>query len=507
MSRLALLALLAALAALSPVPTAAQDDAGQPAGLSIQERINQAAPGDTVVIDGGTYRERIVIDRPLMLVGRNWPVIDGGGQGDVVTIAADDVALAGFVIRGSSRALSQEPAAIKADGVDRLSIRGNRIEDSHFGIHVTDSEESAIEDNVIDTGADTPVQRRGHGIYLWQVSRSVVHGNTVRHAADGIHLEFSDDNGVGANTVTGSRYALHLMYAHGNRIIGNTFEDNLAGAVLMFSNNLILKDNELSGNRKGATGAGVLLKDVNDIWAEGNRVLRNKYGISGDGVGQQIGSSAFFQKNLLALNDTGVALMSSTKATFFENAFIDNTVQVKALSGDLASRVLSTHGSGLTEGAIDEERPAAQPTGVVWAVDGRGNYWSDYRGYDADSDGVGDRPYLPRPPFAGRLDDDDSLRLFQFTLAQQAIDVAADMFPVYRYDAVIEDGGPLMKPPEGLTLPRGEGLNRELLVVSLTLAALSVAGVAALAGFDPARALRRSLRAATRGPAGGGAPA
>jgi len=69
------------------------------APTSLEEQIDRARPGDTLIIDGGTYRENVVIDKPLVLKGRNWPVIDGGGDGDVVTITADDVTLSRFVVR------------------------------------------------------------------------------------------------------------------------------------------------------------------------------------------------------------------------------------------------------------------------------------------------------------------------------------------------------------------------------------------------------------------------
>ena len=62
-------------------------------------------------------------------------------------------------------------------------------------------------------------------------------------------------------------------------------------------------------------------------------------------------------------------------------------------------------------------------------------------------------PYRPEPPFAGQLERNETLRLFQFTPAQQALDMAADMFPLYQYNPVMEDSGPLMEPPEGPSAP------------------------------------------------------
>jgi nitrous oxidase accessory protein len=502
--------LLAALLGGAALPLAradAQVAPSEPAG-SLHQRIEEAAPGDTIFIDGGVFNERIVIDKAVSLIGRNWPVIDGGGQGDVVTIAADGATLSGFVVRGSGRSLSQEPAAIKVNEVDRVTLRGNRVEESHFGIYVLGSEGSTIAFNEVDPGGDTPIERRGHGIYMWEVSDTVVHENTIRNAADGIHLEFSERNGIGSNVVTKSRYGLHFMYANDNRMTGNTFRDNLAGAVLMFSHDLLLKDNEFSNNRRGATGAGILLKDVDNVFVEGNLLLRNKHGLTVEGTPQSIGATAVFLHNLLALNDTGLALMSNAPITFVENSMIDNTVQVKALGGELASRVMSTHSGGAAHEqatSTGSDQPAL-PTGAVWTSNGRGNYWSDYRGYDADGDGVGDRAYRPEPPFAGQLERDETLRLFQFTPAQQALDVAADMFPLYRYNPVMEDSGPLMEPPEGPALPRDGSFNRELLVASLLLVGAAYAGVAGVLGLDIGQAVRRGLSLAAR-TAGGSKPA
>jgi nitrous oxidase accessory protein len=474
---------------------------------SLQEQIDSAQPGDTLIIDGGVYDERIVIDKPLTIQGEDWPVIDGGGDGDVITIAADDVTLSGFVARNSGRAVSQEPAAIKVEEAHAPTIERNRIESSHFGIHVTGSHHATISNNEIDLG-DTPIERRGHAIYFWEVSGGAIHGNNITNAADGVHLEFSDDNGIALNAVSDSRYALHFMYSNNNRIIDNTFTDNLAGAVLMFSHDLLLKDNEISNNRHGATGAGILTKDVDNLFVEGNRIIRNKYGLQADGTPQAIGASATFMNNLFALNDTGVGLSTNSPITFVENAMIENAVQVESLGGDLLADVHggaaqtpsrnsdSDHQGHGGTGTASAGQPTAAAAGrAVWNIGGRGNYWSDYAGYDADGDGVGDQAYRPEPAFAGALADNPTLRLFQFTLAQEALDMAAEMFPVYQYDPVIEDSAPLMTAP-GPAVPDASGTNGGLLLVSILLLALAAAVVQFPFDFDPVEALFRQGRRA-----------
>src|SRR3990172_4396278 len=85
-------------------------------------------------------------------------------------------------------------------------------------------------------------------------------------------------------------------------------------------------------------------------------------------------------------------------------------------------------------------------------------------------------------------------------------DMAADMFPLYRYNPVMEDSGPLMEPPEGPALSRDGSFNRELLVASLLLVGAAYAGVAGVLGIDAGRAVRRGLSLATR-TAGGSKPA
>ena len=67
---------------------------------SIQAAIDLSAAHDTIYVHQGTYHEHnIVINKPLLLVGFNRPIIDGDHKSEIVTIASDSVVLRGFQIQ------------------------------------------------------------------------------------------------------------------------------------------------------------------------------------------------------------------------------------------------------------------------------------------------------------------------------------------------------------------------------------------------------------------------
>jgi len=64
-------------------------------GASIADALAKAAPGDTIRLAGGTYRENIVIDVPVTLTSDRGATIRGGYEGNVVHVTA-----AGTVVEG-----------------------------------------------------------------------------------------------------------------------------------------------------------------------------------------------------------------------------------------------------------------------------------------------------------------------------------------------------------------------------------------------------------------------
>ncbi len=159
------------------LPTTAQS---QP--FDLQAAIAAAQPGDTIQVPPGTYAGPLLIDKPVTLEGQGMPVIDSGGQGDVVTISAPDVTLRGFVIRNSGTSLDHENAGITGTGA-RVTIENNRLEDVLFGIYLKDAPGSIVRNNTVH-GKDLEMGVRGDGLRLWYCADSLLEGNHVADSRD-----------------------------------------------------------------------------------------------------------------------------------------------------------------------------------------------------------------------------------------------------------------------------------------------------------------------------------
>ncbi len=117
--------------------------------VSIQAAIDAAGPGDVVEVSGGTYRENLVVDMPIVLRGAGngteRPIVDAGGSGSAVALVADGVRLEGFVLKNGGFGW----AGIEVRSEENL-IRGNLVtENSWYGIFLDGSRGTVVEENVI----------------------------------------------------------------------------------------------------------------------------------------------------------------------------------------------------------------------------------------------------------------------------------------------------------------------------------------------------------------------
>jgi nitrous oxidase accessory protein len=406
---------IAAMVALAfAVPAAHASDAPSAA---LQARIDAAPRGGTIVVPAGVYRGPVVVRGPLTVIGERGAIIDGGGHGSVVTISGANVVFRGFTVRNSGRDVTEEAAGIKIVGNDHR-IESNEVFDVYFGIHIGDGAGAVVEGNQIRPGKQYGA-RPGQGINAWNLRDSRIAGNRIAEARDGIYLSFTRGVIVTGNAVTECRYGLHSMYSEDARFEDNDVTGNLLGAALMMSDRLVLRANRIREHREGVAAYGILLKDIGDLLAEDNEITSNRVGIYAEAVPSNPQREAVFSGNLIAGNEVGLALQSTARLTLTGNRIAENLADVRPLGLALAA-------------------------GIRWSRDGRGNSWGQYRGYDADGDGIGDVPHRVEDAIDALVRRNPLLQALLYTPAHLALESAARMFPLYRQAPLVVDERPLM---------------------------------------------------------------
>ena len=343
-----------------------------PAPASLQSLVDAAKPGDTLVLEPGTYAGPLVISKPLTLDGRDQVVIDGGGKGTVVLLQTDGATLKNLRLTNSGDSHNDIDAGVQVRGNFNV-IRDNVIDHCLFGIDLQQSSNNIVRRNRISS---KPVELgiRGDAIRFWYSYNNQATDNVIRDSRDTV-VWYSKDNVIARNDARGGRYSLHFMYSHVNLVEDNFYEDNSVGIFVMYSDGVILRNNTIV-NASGPTGVGIGFKDSSDVEINGNKVLYSATGIYLDLSPYQPGTTNRFTNNLIAFNAVGVRWLPGRDG----NIFVGNRFE-----GNITPTVLE---GGAGKGA----------TFNSW----EGNYWDEYEGFDRDGDGIGDTP-LEQYAYADRL--------------------------------------------------------------------------------------------------------
>lgn len=399
----------------------------QPAGSVQDERdlarlITDTPAGGTLQLEAGRYRGNVTIDRPITIEGQRGTIIDGHGRRSVIVVTAPDVTLRRVEIRGSGDSLAHEDSALHVSAA-RFRLEDSRLVDTLFGVYLRSSPNSVIRRNRI-TPKDVRFTLRGDGVHVYQSPDTLVEGNRIKNSRDTIAF-FSDRTVVRDNVVEDGRYGLHLMYSNDVVVTGNRMLRNSTALYVMYSKGVRVRDNVLSFS-DGPSAYGMATKESDIPEVSQNRFVGNRVGVFLDYTPFTAGETVLFRGNVFAYNIVGVLLQPAIRGTEFTgNAFIDNQEQVSTTTGGKLS-------------------------GNKWTIDGVGNHWSDYAGYDRAGDGIGDLPYRAEGLFDALTDEHPELAFFAETPAARALDAAARAFPTLRPEPKAVDDAPLIDAP---TLP------------------------------------------------------
>jgi len=393
---------------------------------TIESALAAARDGETIAVIGGEFSGPIVIDTSVRLVGIDNPVIDGHHTGTVVRITAPDVLLQGFTIRNSGSNFDKEDSAVYIEA-ERAQVLDNRMLDTLFGINAATAHESIFADNYI-LGKDVDMGVRGDGIKIWYSHDVEISGNEVERSRD-LLVWYSNNAVVRDNYVHDGRYGFHFMNSDDGLAEHNRMVDNSVAIYLMYGRRFEIRDNLLQGSR-GPSGHGLGLKEIDGVEVEGNIIYDNRIGVFIDNSPLSPTVYSHFRNNLIAYNDQGFGVLPSSRNNVLtNNSMIDNLEQVAILGG----------------GALGDNQ---------WSAEGRGNFWSDYAGYDADGDGIGDIPFRSEQLSEQVMDSWPVLQLYRFSVAEAAVDFGSRAVPMFRQEPKLVDDYPLISPVIPIHAPK-----------------------------------------------------
>jgi len=356
------------------------------------------------------YDGDFAINRRLQLRGEPGATLFGSGRDTVLRVQADEAVVDNLIVRHSGGRHTAEDAGIRAQG-RAIQIRNVRVEDALFGVSLGPCPRCVLE-RVHVVGSSDAAQLKGDGIKVWESDDAVVRHCRVDHVRD-LVVWYSRRVLLEGNSVRHSRYGSHFMYAHDSIVRDSVIENNVVGIFVMYSARLQLERNVLAGAR-GAAGVGIGFKESDAVRAQGNWIVANTTGVYLDETPRSQNAPVDFHRNHFALNDVALRFHGVREPL----RFLGNTFEHNATLADV-------------EGGGD-----------ALVAQFMGNHFSDYAGYDLNTDGVGDVAYQVKRLSGDLVSAEPMLAFFHGTAAMSLLDAVATAAPIFASRLLLEDPQP-----------------------------------------------------------------
>ena len=377
---------------------------------SIRKAIELAKERDTILVQQGIYKEgNIIVNKNIILLGQNYPVLDGEKKFEILTVSGVNITIKGFQLQNCGQSAMNDYASIKLIDSKNIMIENNRVINSFFGIHISNSSFVTIRHNTI-SGSPTSEQNTGNGIHLWKCNHALIDNNYITGHRDGIYFEFVTESIIQNNlSEKNLRYGLHFMFSNSDDYLNNTFNNNGAGVAVMYSHKVKMDGNTFEMNW-GPSSYGILLKDISDSYIHNNTFYKNSVGIHMEGSSR---INAF--KNIFKENGWAIKVQASCDDNnFYQNNFYGNSFDI------------ATNGTMMLNKFYN-------------------NYWDKYEGYDRNKDGVGDVPYHPVSMYSMIVEQNPNSLILLRSFMVSLLDKAEKAIPSLTPENLTDDK-PMLKP-------------------------------------------------------------
>ncbi|MEM4700794.1 MAG: S8 family serine peptidase [Candidatus Bathyarchaeia archaeon] len=372
---------------------------------TIQEAVDAASSGDTILVSSGTYNEAVYLNKNnITLKGESRETTIINGTRNVRTIYAfyaDNLYIRQFTIQNGK------------DGIylglsSNIGIYGNIITaNRRLGINLYDSSNISIIGNTISANGDDGIMSQ-----FWSMNITIYANNITANAWYGIGLVNANSTNICGNNITANRYNAILLRGPNSRIHENNVANNGLGIefygsnITVYRNNVIesgvgiwtsalnscICENTLTNNRAD----GIQIEDSDNIAVYRNSITGN----GRDGIAVWWSLNINITGNDITSNSVGIEYVGSSNSIIYRNNIIGNMWEGLLLRRESSNNTI--HHNNFINNTVQVdvvESTSFWDNGYPFG----GNYWSDYTGADVKkgpnqdehgSDGIGDTPYV-----------------------------------------------------------------------------------------------------------------
>jgi len=383
---------------------------------ALQDAIDSAPIGATIKLPKGIYRGNILINKALTVIGKeSGVVIEGEGEGSVITITASNVKLVNLTITHSGEQMITLDAAISMDQVSHCTISRCNIHDTLYGIDMRIVSDSNITNNTIRS-YPFDIPQRGDAIKIWYSHDNIIKNNRIDQSRD-ITVSFSHHVYFINNRSEHGRYGIHLSNSHHNEILGNFFNRNAVGIMDMGAKQTYIAHNKILSS-KGAAGIGIVIKGGKEFILRENRISYNAKALYIDSRGKEQGMRRYINSNIISYNK---------EALHFHQAIKNNTIVYNQIYGNLDDVVKDTENRLTSKNLIEY------------------NYWDHYQGFDQDGNNIGDTPHQIYQ-YADQLwHYDHKIKFFYASPIMSLLNFLSNLAPFIEPHLLLEDKKPIVK--------------------------------------------------------------
>ena len=389
----------------------------------IQDAIDAASAGDTILVHPGTYNESLHIVTGDLTIqstdGADVTIVDVQGDVNGVWIVADDVTFTGFTVRGATTTGIQVEGSdikildntiygnlggdtgINIIGSYNVTVAGNDIYNNTGGIGIAES-------TLIGVGPENNIYNNEmFGVWVYNCNPEGS-ADAVTIWGNNIYNDTAGYNQMIGIFVSNSGY----VNASGNNLWGGAIGImNEQSNSTIYSNNIIhdMVNADLDGG-PGSAGIGVLGSD--GVTISGNEIYNIElFGIAvvssqqitigdgndvyGNGIGVLVASSETGPSHDISItgnsvhdSQEGIIISDSSNIAISNNDIVNNTGGVG--SGISVSGTASTNITVSWNNIYGNTPYGVEAYGVTEPVQAGGNYWGSLTGPGGVASGSGD---------------------------------------------------------------------------------------------------------------------